>query len=36
MESFICKEVGGIHLIHTLQSFSTVHEVEFLKFYTVL
>lgn len=36
MESVICKEVGGVHLIHTLQSFSTIHEAEFVKFHIVL
>lgn len=36
MESVICKEVGGIHLIHTLQSLSTIHKVELVKFHIVL
>jgi len=36
METVICKEVGGIHFIHTLQSFNTIHEVEFVKFHIVL
>jgi hypothetical protein len=36
MESGICKEGVGIQLIHTLQSLSTFHEVEFVKFPIVL